>query len=406
LRISFAFSILILIINCIWSIQHVQAQSHENTAVEQLRSEGFEEIRVLQEGNSIVCTIERGLCRTPSEDFRRALLQLNSLYPDSCQFLILLLEQGQPLYQLTVKQKGWKMIQAEQKPQDESSDQVEIGYYDEIIWQRIKKVTAYRKVNTGVTLTIYPQIAIRNIHLDRLYEKQFNLAPVLQYSGWKGMLLTGQLIFPLYNEYGYAEDFIRPGFVTFSQNFSLPRWNNLRFTAGNFNKNSYGLDLRWKKRFKHSRWNLGANLGLTGTSYIYDRYWLHSGLNRFSWNLKAGYYLPSLQVQAEIQAGQYLANDQGIRADLSRHFGEVTIGAYAGYAGGRVNGGFHFAIPLDPFKRRHNSRFRILLPASFDNEYNATDEFVYGRYYETRPDENRSVQDLPAQFINRMFNHP
>jgi hypothetical protein len=46
------------------------------------------------------------------------------------------------------------------------------------------------------------------------------------------------------------------------------------------------------------------------------------------------------------------------------------------------------------------------LPASFDNEYNASNEFVYGRYYETRPDENRSVQDLPPQFINSIFFNP
>ena len=384
----------------------VQAQSLENNAAELLKSEGFEEIRVLQEGNTVICTIERGLYRTPAEDFRHALLQLNSRYPDSCQFRIILLEQGQPLYQITAEKTGRKNKQPGETNLDEHQFEGEISYYDEKTYQKVKKEPVHRPVHTGLTLTIYPQITIRNIHNDRLYEKQFNLAPVLQYSGWKGMLLTGQLIFPLFNELGYVDNFIRPGFMTFSQNFSLPGWNSLRFTVGNFNKNSYGLDLRWKKRFQHSRWNLGANIGLTGSSYIYDRYWLHSPMNRFSWNVKAGYYLPSVQIQADIQAGQFLANDEGVRADLYRHFGEVTIGFYAGYAGDRLNGGFHFAFPLDPFKRKHNSRFRMLLPASFDNEYNASDEFVYGRYYETRPDENRSVQDLPPQFINNIFFNP
>jgi hypothetical protein len=385
----------------------VQAQSLENNTAEPLKSEGFEEIRVLREGNTVICTIEKGLYRTPAEDFRHALLQLNSIYPDSCQFRIILLEQGQPLYQIIVEKTGRKDKLPGETNLDEPQFKGEISYYDEKTWHKIKKEPVHRPVHTGLTLTIYPQITFRNIFLDGpIYEKQFNLAPVIQYSGWQGMMLTGQLIFPLVNELNKADNYIRPGFMTFSQNFSLPGWNSLRFTIGNFNKNSYGLDLSWKKRFQHSRWNIGANVGLTGRSYINDWYWNHSPLNRFSWSVKAGYYLPSLHIQADIQAGQFLANDKGVRADLYRHFGEVTIGVYAGYAGGRTNGGFHFAIPLDPFKRKHKSRFRILLPASFDNEYNASNEFVYGRYYETRPDENRSVQDLPPQFINSIFFNP
>lgn len=406
MKISLKFSILILFILSSIHTKKLQAQSLENNATELLKSEGFEEIRVLLKGNLVICTIERGRCRTRTEDFRRALLQLSRLFPDSCLLHILLLEQGQPRYQITVK----KIITEKKLPIEINTNELqfkgEVSYFNERIWKEVKKKPAFRSVHTGLTLTIYPQITIRNIYLDQLYEKQFNLAPVLQYSGWRGMLLTGQLIFPLFNELGYEDNFIRPGFITISQNFVLPALNTLEFTAGNFNKNSYGFDIRWKKRFQHSSWSLGGNLGLTGTSFIYDRYWKHSPLDRFSWNVNAGYYLSSLQLQSDIQAGQFLAHDKGVRLDLYRHFGEVTVGVYAGYAGNRTNGGFHFAFPLDFFKRKHNSRFKIVLPESFDNEYNAMNEFVYGRYYETRPNENRSVQNLPPQFINNMFFHP
>lgn len=386
--------------------QSVRSQSLQQQVLKGLKSEGFEEIRILKEGNDVFCTIERGLYRTPAEDFRQALRQLTDVYPDSCRFRLILLEQGQPLYQLSVDARSEKNKKPEQALSEKLQPHGEITWYNEKTYQRVKQEPVHRPVNTGLTLTIYPQIFVRNIRLDQLYEKQLNLAPTLQYSGWKGMLLTGQLIFPLFNELYHGESFIRPGFITFSQNFSMPGLNSLSFTAGNFNLYSYGLDLRWKKRFLHSRWNLGANMGLTGRSYINQWYWDHTPMDRFSWNVKVGYYLPVFQLQADLLAGQFLANDKGFRADLYRHFGEVTIGAYAGYAGGRSNGGFHFAIPLDPFKRKHNSRFRILLPASLDNEYNATAEFVYGRYYETRPDENRSVQDLPPQFINNIFFNP
>lgn len=386
--------------------QKVQAQPPEKIALERLKAEGFEEIRILHEGTDVICTIEKGLYRTPAEDFRHTLFVLKSIFPDSSRFRILLLEQGQPVYQLSVAAQGIKNQAQDELKTDDQTLKGEITYFDENIYQRIKKETIHRPVHTGLTLTIYAQHSLRNNKFSQIYEKQFNLAPVLQYSGWKGMLLTGQIIFPLFNELGRIDDFIRPGFVTFSQNFSLPRLNSLRFTAGNFNKNSYGLDLRWKKHFQNSRWNLGANMGLTGRSYVYDRYWNHSALSRFSWHVKAGYYLPFYHVRADIQAGQFLANDLGFRGDVYRHFGEVTIGVYAGQAAGINWGGFHFAIPLDPIKRKHNHRLRIVLPATFDNEYNGSAEMVYGRYYEIRPDENRSAQDLHPKFINNIFLNP
>ncbi|HET6557357.1 MAG TPA: hypothetical protein VFG54_08580 [Prolixibacteraceae bacterium] len=384
--------------------QKLHAQSSEETAIERLKAEGFEEIRIRKEGTQIICTVERGLTRTPSEDFRKAFIRLNESYPDTCKFRIILLEQGQPVYQLSAD--GGKNDLQDSTAVNNRPYNGKITWYDKDTYKQIKKETVSRPVRRGVTIVLYPQFTLRNMLLSQIYEVQLNIAPTLHYSGWKGMLLTGQLILPIVNELSYTDHFIRPGFLTFSQNFLLPSLNSLKFTAGNFNANRYGFDLRWKKRFQNSRWNLGAVVGMTGRSYFYNNYWNHNSPNYLSWSVKAGYYIPYYQLRADVQAGRFLAHEKGARVDLYRHFGETTIGAYVVHAGGTTNGGFHFAFPLDPFKRKHKHRIRVMLPSAFDMEYNAANDFVYGRYYETSPDENRSVQDLYPQSINELFiNH-
>lgn len=384
--------------------QKLHAQSIEETAIERLEAEGFEEIRIRKEGTQIICTVERGLTRTPFEDFRKAFVRLNEIYPDSSKFQIILLEQGQPVYQLSAEAKKNDLKDTTQQTSNPFNGK--ITWHDKHTFNQIKKQTASRPLNRGVTVVLYPQFTLRNMLLSQIYEVQLNVAPTLHYSAWKGMLLTGQLILPIVNQLSYTDNFIRPGFLTFSQNLILPSLNSLKITAGNFNANRYGVDLRWKKRFQNSRWNLGAAVGLTGRSYFYDNYWNHDSPDYLSWSVKAGYYLPHYQLRADLQVGQYLAYDKGARMDVYRHFGETTIGAYVVHAGGTTNGGFHFAFPLDPFKRKHKHRIRVMLPSAFDMEYNASNDFVYGRYYETSPDENRSVQDLYPQHINELFNNP
>ncbi len=405
MRFLYFISVLSILHLAASSTHGVKAQTREQQGRELLKNAGFESIRLFTEGPVVYATIERGLHRSAAKDLRAALLQISSLYPDSCQYRLLLLEQGHPVYELQARKRNGETTPGTNQQPEAFPFEGTVDYYVPEHWEKLKEQPVTRKVSSGVSLTLYPQIALRNIHVDQFYEEQYNLAPMLQYSAWRGMQLSAQLIVPLYNEWGYQDDFVRPGFVTFSQQIWLAALNELRFTAGNFNNNSYGLDLRWKKHFRQSRWKLGANAGLTGSSYFYDNYWKHSALSRFTASVSTGYYIPKYDLQADVQLGRFLAGDHGVRTDIYRYFGEVTIGVYAGYTE-KPYGGFHFAIPVDPFKRRHASRFRVVLPATYDNEYNASSEVVYGRYYEIRPDENRSIIDLHPQYLNKIVYKP
>ncbi|MEJ2595897.1 MAG: hypothetical protein P8100_12415, partial [bacterium] len=54
-----------------------------------------------------------------------------------------------------------------------------------------------------------------------------------------------------------------------------------------------------------------------------------------------------------------------------------------------------------PGKRLKHRRLRVDLPRYFDWEYNGATEFVYNRYYERRPNENRSEHYLNPVYLQQ-----
>jgi hypothetical protein len=223
------------------------------------------------------------------------------------------------------------------------------------------------------------------------------------------MLFTAQVILPIYSDckvYGSGGNKIRPGFIVLSQNFRLPGPVFGSMSIGNFNNERYGVDLKLNYPFKNPRWYVGLNAGLTGYSVFTAEEGLELGeMNTVTLFGMAGYFLPKLNLRFELSGGRYIRGDYGGRFDLSRMFGETTIGLYASFTtlegidDVQPNAGFHVAIPFPPGKRFKRKRFRVNLPNYFDWEYNGATEFYYGRYYETRPDENRTAHYLNPHYI-------
>ena len=79
---------------------------------------------------------------------------------------------------------------------------------------------------------MYPELLFRNYILSKVYEIVVNVSPAIEVSLWKGMKLTGQVIFPIYNDYGQRYKQIRPGFVTLSQTVRLPQRTFLTASVG------------------------------------------------------------------------------------------------------------------------------------------------------------------------------
>lgn len=254
----------------------------------------------------------------------------------------------------------------------------------------------------------YPQFYMTNLTFNTIYEVQLNIAPAVEVSFWKGMLLTAQVIIPIYSNkqvYGFEGNKIRPGFIVLSQNFRLkgPWFGN--FSIGNFNNNRYGIDFSIRHPLKNARWDVGFNTGLTGYFIVTNNSWEIGVPNTITFSLSAGYFLPRFNLRFNVKAGRFLQGDYGGRFDLTRMFGEISIGFYVAYSiinfeeEGFPNFGFHFAIPFSSGKRFKRKAARVALPRYFDWEYNGATDFLYNRYYERRPNENRSEHYFNPYYI-------
>lgn len=255
-----------------------------------------------------------------------------------------------------------------------------------------------------VDLVLYPQITLQNSWMDKIYGTAINIAPAVEIGLWKGASFTGQVVFPLWNNMGGEYDYIRAGILVVRQEVRLPLNIFATLSVGNFNENRMGVDLDLLYHTNSDRWAFGLNAGLTGLSTFAKGVWELSTWGRVSGTALVRYNEPRYNLQFDLAAHRYLYGDYGVRGDCSRHFGEVTVGVYAMYSGGEANGGFHFAIPLPRKKRSKHRAVRVRLPEYFDWEYEAQSGPSYtaralGRYYETRPDENRSRGYYNPDFI-------
>ena len=259
-----------------------------------------------------------------------------------------------------------------------------------------------------VDIILYPQISLNNSWLDKLYGVTFNIAPAVEVGLWKGASITGQVIFPIWNNMRGEVDYIRPGMLLFRQEYRFPKNIFMTFNIGNFNSNRMGADISFRYTPINNRWEAGVNAGITGSSVFYDGNWAISTWRRTTGAAFFCYNEPTYNLQFDLSVQRYVYEDYGIRFDCTRHFREVSIGLYGMYTGGLPNGGFHFAVPLPGKKRANRNIVRLCAPEYFDWEYQAQSGNEYfrrslGRSYETRPDANHSQRYYNPDHIRKML---
>lgn len=377
----------------------VKAQEPTDALSEKLFETGFENIRVLSKDKMVLVALENNIYRSNTEAISHALDTILAYSPSNAEVRLYLLKKGIPQIQINVvPEVGKEYINTEIKGANTSSS-IAIDYCIDENWKILKKQPLRNKSRNKIDLVFYPQLVVQNTSYDQIYEIQLNIAPALEMDLWKGMKFTGQVILPIINDFGEWGDKPRPGFLTLAQSFRMGKAFFARAVVGNFNANRYGIDATVFHPLFNNRVEVEGNLGLTGSSRFEDGSWLYTSIDKLTWFIKARYYPSVFNLQMSLSYGQYLNGDQGIRADLTRYFGDLAIGFYAMNSGNRYNGGFHLAVPLRSRKRDRTKAFRAMAPKYFDWQYNAATEFNKGRYYETQPNENRIENNFNPIYI-------
>lgn len=253
-------------------------------------------------------------------------------------------------------------------------------------------------------LVVYPHLFLENTSFDRLYKYAIALAPAIEMPLWKGAELSAQVILPIVgNQKGELKQ-VRPGIVAVRQGFYLKKNWTLQLTAGQFTNHRLGGrgDIKWRN--DNGRWELGAQAGLTVYSIFVDREWTLTRKPKLDAKLYGRVYIPRWNTELTGEAARFVYGDYGVKGSAVRHFGECTVGLYALYTEGHVNGGFNFAIPL-PGRKYNRWKGMRLKPADyFTYEYGmvAWGEYVdqnLGVSYTTATGENRTRGFYQPEYI-------
>lgn len=258
-----------------------------------------------------------------------------------------------------------------------------------------RSLTKGKKLNSSlfkVDVVIYPELSLKNLIINQIYQVLFNLSPAIEVSLWKGMKLTGQVIIPIYNDgYGLLADKVRPGFVTIAQSVRLPYNTMGTATVGIFNGGRFGVDLSMQHHLlKDQRFSIEGRIGLTATEY-WDGFKFNYGTKtRLTWSLGGSFYWPRYNIQTSLKAEQYMLGEKAIRVDLIRHFRYTSIGFYAMKAKGvKANGGFRFQVALPPYRYKRKGYIPHVTPSrNMGIAYNAGNERYYYMGYRANPGDN------------------
>lgn len=252
--------------------------------------------------------------------------------------------------------------------------------------------------------TVYPNIFLENTSFDKLYRYAVALAPALEMPLWKGAEITAQVILPVVtNQQGELKT-VRPGFVTFRQGVYLKNGWNAWMTAGLMNNNRMGgnMEAAWKS--PKGRWELGGRVGATVWSLFDEDGWTITNKPKIDAALYGKVYLPVWNTELYASVNRFVYGDYGAMGELTRHFGEYTVGLYAMIAQGDINGGFSFAIPL-PGKKYNRWKGMRLKPAdylAFRYSMVAWGEYIdrkRGVYYYDEPNKNNSKGFYQPEYI-------
>lgn len=253
------------------------------------------------------------------------------------------------------------------------TDRLIIDYETDKAWSKLSNVPLKNRASWKADFVIYPQLSLDNSTFDVLYEYCVSLAPALEMQMWKGAKLTLQAQIPVFENMNDKR--IKPGFITLSQEFDMKNRLKLKVTAGNFNANRAGgiVDLKWHS--KNSKLELGARAAASVQSFVHPvNGWKFSKKVRFSGSAYADYFIPRLNTELKAQLVRYVYGYNGVRTDLTRHFGEYSIGLYALYvkcdeADNGFNGGFNFSIPLPGKRYAKNKGVRVRQARDWGPEY-------------------------------------
>jgi len=394
MRLSFKKVISLLIVSIGFAVLTQSVSAQDNVVISALAEMGFEELRCAEDSSQIVYTIENNTYRLHSRGVMEALTTIKEKggIDSSRTCVVILTDLGVPKVAMTLEH-GKDM--EELNLQDWA---VSNTGYDEA-WKLVRNVTRTKKSFGDVDINVYPQLYLKNLVINKIYQCLLEISPAVEVTLWKGAKLTGQVIFPVVND-GYEGEYknIRPGFITLQQAFRLPfnSWGDVRI--GVFDSRTYGAEFNLSVPIDGRHWTANGKFAYVGCGYFQNfSSFYYNGEYTPCWSVGPDYYWSRYNVQCKLRVEQYLGKEIGIRAEAFRHFKYCAVGLYfekaftSSIAG---NGGFRVYVTLPPYKyKRYRKAPRIDTGLSTGLTYNGNNEQYHYFYPNTLADDTPTKQN-------------
>ena len=251
----------------------------------------------------------------------------------------------------------------------------------------------------------------------RLYDIQLNVMPGVRWNLGNDWTIAAQGLIPVVSV-GYTFDstinkYWRVNMAVVSKQLHFNRAKqHLRLSAGWFNRERYGLDVRWA--WPVNSWlMLHARAGLTAHWILGSDFKDESAAELdtdFSLTGIAGanFYVNPWDIELRASGGRYVNGDYGTQVDVMRHFKHCTLLLFAQLRIGdkiknrfdkntyTTNAGFKVIVMLPPYKK--STRRFVVRPASnFRLTNNINSDGMSMKMYNTDPEENEReyMVDVP-----------
>lgn len=365
------------------------AQTGEAT-VDALVEMGFENVGWTEDNDERVYVLQNSTFRAQGVGVGKAVDVIQRMgLPRGKACRIIVLDNNVPQVSLTYRPaEGDSLISAERRDWEVSSD---LGGS----WKKVRKVEKKNSSLFKVDIVVYPEFMFQNYKLSRMYDIVLNLSPAVEVSLWKGGKFTGQVIFPIVNDYGERYRQIRPGFLTLSQAVRLPHNIFMSASVGFFNNFRWGVDVRAKHAFRDERFCVDARLAYTGRGWFENWAYYHGYKWTLTGHIGGSFYWPKYNTQFSLKAERFLLEEFGLRGEMVRHFRYASIGFYGVKVFGQklaanngFNAGFLFQINLPPYKYKRKGYIPRVVGGDFGIRYNAGNEVYYGKTFRNNPNDN------------------
>lgn len=286
-------------------------------------------------------------------------------------------------------------------------------YHGGSLTGELSQIEAAAPSSYKTDLVLYPSYGLTNDGYDKIWSAHFAINPALEMSLWPGSHLLLQGHVPVWNNYDHPRSY---GYndklgitrIVLMQHCNIATQWDMTAAVGLFSNRRAGIDVKGIYHLNNV-FDLGIKAGYTAPWSCWD-YELKLGtLNRFNLLAYVNYYEPRTNLQIELQAGQFLYEDKGIRMDVHRHYADYAVGLYGSYTDFGSSLGFTFSAPVGPRKMGRHRAFRLRAPESFtflfDENTNVKEghsSSQIGQQYTTHPEaQSHSSHYWQPEFLRK-----